>query len=712
MKSELKMDETMEEVTLTPEQKEKRLRFLSALLLAVAVSFSFCVYDPLEGFLSNSADFWFDLPALIPAMAIMFVAVFAIVFLLTRYLPKKASAIVSAVIFAVTIGAYIEYNFLVSGYPIMNGDEINWSSLAYKGTLSIIIWAVLIIGFVIFAILKGDIFRKVVVFVSILLTGALLVSAVSLFITKPPAEKSDVGLSTQNMYDLSKDENILVVVSDTFESSYFARALADDPTLADDFKDFIYYHDTTGVSTFTNLSMPLFFTGKDITLGDYSSTLLKNNYDTTDFFDYMHNNGYDVRYYTWDAYTSDNEEGKVDNAVKASASSSVSATARVSELMYKFSMFKWMPHYLKQFFMVDTADFSAAQSLTGVDVYVQDDLKFYNDLDKTGFDGDTAKKQLVMYHLKGVHAPYKTDRNFNAIQYDASTPLEDRRYEKSLAQVKTFKEIIKKLKDAGKYDDTTIIITADHGNLQRFNPIFLVKPKNADAAFRESTAQVSVLEDYIPTIKALAAGKDWSETAIGSLSETAKRTRTVYNYNFATSYGTRLTSKSTIEVSGKAYDDSSYTVVSDKFASLGDKSKYTLGSEISMTPEATNASVWGIHDDATAGCDKYTYTKTARVEVQFDKTPTDDMTVTLGISKVWYKDQRLVITVGGETVFSDTIAQNTKGDITFKIPAKLLDGDKLDIDFEFPDRVKDPNDEETLGSIFEHAFNFGKMSIK
>ena len=43
------------------------------------------------------------------------------------------------------------------------------------------------------------------------------------------------------------------------------------------------------------------------------------------------------------------ELGKVDNLIEAGAASNASATVRVSELMYRFTMFKCMPHYLKQF---------------------------------------------------------------------------------------------------------------------------------------------------------------------------------------------------------------------------------------------------------------------------------------------------------------------------------------------------------------------------
>lgn len=699
------------ETTMTPERTEKKQRFLLALFLALAATYNFFIYNPIEAYITNADDFWFEFSALLPAIVLFSILSFAVIFLLIRLLPKKASAFVSAIVFSFTLSLYIEYNFLVTGYPIMDGGAVNWSSLADKGTLSTVIWVVLIAIALLAALWKTEIFRKVVTFLSGVLLGMLVVSTVSLFVASPPAGKSNVGLSSEDMYSLSQEENILVVVSDTFESSYFARALEEDPSLKDDFKDFIYYHDTTGVSTFTNLSLPVLFTGEDIEIGKYPSTAMIEAYAKSDFFDAMHSNGYDVRYYTRNVYMDQSELGKVDNLIEAGAASNASATVRVSELMYRFTMFKCMPHYLKQFFTVDTADFTDAQKLVSEDLFVQDDEKFLADITENGFPTASQSKQYIVYHLKGVHAPYNTDRNFKSVKYGSSTPLEDRRYEKSLSQIKIFKEIIAQLKKSGAYENTTIIFTADHGNLQRYNPLFLVKPENADSAFRESAAQVSLLEDYVPFIEELSSGRSFEDTKLGSLSETAERVRTVYNYDFATSYGTSLVSRSVVEVKGKAYDDSSYVTVRDEFAESAAKDKYSWGSAVELTPHAANAVVCGIHDDATPGSPRYAYSKTALVSLTLDSAPDRDLSATIDIAKVWTSSQRLVVSVGGTVVFDEAVAQGTP-DVTFTIPKELVPEASLRLDFEFPDRIQNPVDTETLASFYDVSFNFNRLVIE
>ena len=42
----------------------------------------------------------------------------------------------------------------------------------------------------------------------------------------------------------------------------------------------------------------------------------------------------------------------------------------------------------------------------------------------------------------------------------------------------TLNRICDRLKEAGTYDQTTVIMTADHGFNQRFYPVFLVKEAN------------------------------------------------------------------------------------------------------------------------------------------------------------------------------------------------------------------------------------------
>ena len=116
------------------------------------------------------------------------------------------------------------------------------ADLADKGTLSTVIWVVLIAIALLAALWKTEIFRKVVTFLSGVLLGMLVVSTVSLFVCISPCRKVQCqAVLGGYVFALSQEENILVVVSDTFESSYFARALEEDPSLKDDFKDFIYF---------------------------------------------------------------------------------------------------------------------------------------------------------------------------------------------------------------------------------------------------------------------------------------------------------------------------------------------------------------------------------------------------------------------------------------------------------------------------------------
>jgi arylsulfatase A-like enzyme len=84
------------------------------------------------------------------------------------------------------------------------------------------------------------------------------------------------------------------------------------------------------------------------------------------------------------------------------------------------------------------------------------------------------------------------------------------------------------LKELGKYDDATIIITADHGSRDDSNvtyPILFVKEAGENSnQMKESTAPVCHA-DLIPTIEK-AAGVEVTESVIEDYTENETRTRT------------------------------------------------------------------------------------------------------------------------------------------------------------------------------------------
>ena len=153
-------------------------------------------------------------------------------------------------------------------------------------------------------------------------------------------------------------------------------------------------------------------------------------------------------------------------------------------------------------------------------------------------------------------------------------------YGQILGCVRIMMEYIQSLKDAGVYDQTTILITADHGWENRYNPMFLMKPENERGELTISQAPISYITDFEPTVLN-AIGKQYTEEkTVFDFQEDEERYRKIYiyeginvadrSYEGITVYGTY----------GKADDLSGYLAIR-----TDDERKYELGSKIVFTNE-------------------------------------------------------------------------------------------------------------------------------
>ena len=142
------------------------------------------------------------------------------------------------------------------------------------------------------------------------------------------------------------------------------------------------------------------------------------------------------------------------------------------------------------------------------------------------------KKQIIMYikfyWIQGPHEPANTDRYCQKIEHVIKMEDEeysDSQFEQTIGVVRMYTKLIDALKEAGVYDNTTVIFTADHGWDIRLNPCLLIKPANSHGELMISHAPVSMITDYMPTLKYFITGrKDYGNT-IYELEENVDRER-------------------------------------------------------------------------------------------------------------------------------------------------------------------------------------------
>ena len=177
----------------------------------------------------------------------------------------------------------------------------------------------------------------------------------------------------------------------------------------------------------------------------------------------------------------------------------------MKELGYSF--FKYMPYGLKEPFR-KTANSMANISL-GNNFMFDNDI-FYENL-KAEDIKLSDENNFKFIHIDGAHTPFVFNADVESI------PEEEGTYEQSIKACMTIvKTYLSKLKEAGVYDNTVIIVMADHGfngdeTEGRQNPLFLVKGINERHEMKINDKPISY-EDLLPAYNNLLEGKSGDES--------------------------------------------------------------------------------------------------------------------------------------------------------------------------------------------------------
>lgn len=297
----------------------------------------------------------------------------------------------------------------------------------------------------------------------------------------------DYTLLGNEQFYAGEDGNIIVIILDTYSNSFFNRLLAKDDTAGEGLEDFTYYNNYDCCFVGTYPSMVMMLTGyeysNEVTIGQWFSDAWKSE-RTQSFFKMMKEKGYDTYMYS---------VAPTNSGLKSEALGLFENYVKNSEYTGKVIRQK------------TSQDFYPAVKANGIAV--------------------VPGKRCIIQHLFGLHMPYNVDENGE--KKDNSNLLAA-----SSGWLKITKAYLDALREAGVYDNSTIIITADHGpkKVDQIQPIFLIKrPGETHDEMQETNAPVSHRE-FQSTIL-LCAGVDKEDLptqTIYDFEEDEDRERTIY----------------------------------------------------------------------------------------------------------------------------------------------------------------------------------------
>ena len=488
------------------QKKWNKGKMLAELKPAFFLSLTFCfmllIYAPLELYVNNMEEFWYDAFVLFPFIIKDFFFAISLAGFAVAYLVAKIVYEIALYgYFVCMIACYIQGNYMIKGLPPLDGTDINWTWYRPEMIKSTIMWAaVAVICLIGFFILKYDKVKKAISYISIFMVLMLASTITVLSIngdifTKKQYEK----FNKLDQFEMSTDTNFVIVMLDAIDEECFWQVWEQHPEYAEEMRDFTFYNNAMSGYAYTDHSLPLIISGEwyenKEPFSDYQIRIFKDS----PFFNRLKEQGYTLSYYE-DEYKF--EVGVMDGAFNnlAYTQSSLWDAPLFNKRIIKMVGMKYAPYLLKPkcWFNVDMLN---NQEMTPKDeeLFSWKNKAFYDDVkedDITYVDG----KRFKLIHLMGAHVPFYYDKDVNEIDNaNYYTCIES-----SMTVTMAY---LDKLREAGVYDNSVIIVLSDHGyNIEgdavdtpqrnenetgRQHPILFIKGLNENHVFQVSGAPIS-----------------------------------------------------------------------------------------------------------------------------------------------------------------------------------------------------------------------------
>ena len=662
-------------------------RFAFGTLVAAFFTSTLLIYAPLSLYVSGNDEMWFSFRSLLsPVFVVSLIGMVVMTALLS--LPKRGiHKLLCCLVFGVSLGLYIQCGFFNISYGsgVLDGSQIAWKDYTTYGAIDSAMWAAcLALPFAVYMVFKRSwrhILMVAAIFIILLQIGGL---SIQLYQNQNSLDKLSHEVTNEGIYELSDSDNTLVFMLGAMDKTYYDDYKKEHPEVTEELTGFTEYDNVLGTGSESLVSVPAMLTGdvykKDTKYTEYVSRAW-NNYNV---FDVLQKNDCDARVYSDDKFFGNAAVRKVENVVDRAQDSQ--AYWVIGNTMYRYTMYKAVPHYLKQLFWMSLNDYSSFKSNN---TYNPDnDEKFFADYDKAeGFSYTKDYPSAVrVYNLKGAEAPYRL----------TSTGEKDTDGTSLKEQVEgDFHYILKMiadLKENGRYDSATIVITADNGDTEfSQRPVLLYKAKGDKEAYRTNSAPVSLFD--LPATLASTVTDQYKDVGTGKTFKDAESSAWNRRRFFYRSTGANA--KSRIEeykTNSPKIDADSLKLINSYYLNGGKVDNYILGTELTFTEDETAVMYCQEGFGHTNGWRTIVNGTKALMEIPVEDIPEnlEDLHAYFQVLNI-YEETQCVITANGEEVYSGRLSSEVRQNgLNFLIPTDVIGRDRtIYLTFTFPELEHD-----------------------
>ncbi len=469
------------------------------------------IYEPIIMYSTNINDFWFDFHTMLLPTIKIFLVIFLILVILSylwfiickKVIKKEKIYNISLLcIFVIFFATYVQGNFLIGNLPLIDGSDINWNDYKIDNLLTIIIWTILIFTTIILSKkLSSNKTIKYCSYISFAIFGMLSISLISTLLSTDALKSKDNILFTENNFNkVSDNKNFIILLVDAVDSNTFYNFIENNDDYRKIFNDFTFFPDTMSTYPFTRDSIPLLLSGKINKNEEPFDIFSTNSLNSSPLFETLTEKDYEINLYDQELIWNDNRKYNVNNVISISESKVKLKSFFKQEL--KYILYKYLPYFLKNFSKIESLNFN----------FSSDNYDWRIDNNYKNINNENLKivnnKQFKFIHTEGAHSPFDLNKNLNRISNGTYK-------EKVEANFKIIESYLNKLKENNVYDNSIIIILADHGYsentiLERMNPILFIKGFNEKHEMNISNLPISHV-DLITTYKELLENKKSTE---------------------------------------------------------------------------------------------------------------------------------------------------------------------------------------------------------
>lgn len=477
-------------------------------------------------------------------------------------LPQGLHRRYTSILFIFGLLIWLQGNILVWKYGLLDGQGIDWSKNVWRGWVDGTLWVMLLFMACVF---YRQIY-KIAAFASIVLVSLQTILLVFTSFQQPEVwkTKSTVSLSAPDeLFEFSSKQNVIHIILDAFQSDIFQEIINEDINYYGKILDgFTFFKETTGSFPTTRMSIPAILSGQIYKNDIPMPYFIKKTLTGRTIPNALYNNGYNVdlvfighslkKYY---------EPGRFSTSYMLPEN--YGGTKQQFEqgqyaMIMDLVLFRYAPHFFKKIIYNN-------QSWIIQPLFFQGDISYLRPFAQIDFLRDLignirinkSKPVYKFIHLMISHPPFVMNKDCGYVGKVLPFTRENVINQDRCALNSVIK-VLEKLKSIGIYDNSLIIIQADHGvripvNNRRSDqqigevkfgtligsalPLMIIKLPHSNGALRTSSAQV-MLTDIPATISSvLGLSEKFPGRSIFEIDPSQDRERRYYHYNWDESMG-------------------------------------------------------------------------------------------------------------------------------------------------------------------------------